>query len=159
MTGTRVRFVDTYVLHAAGDSGAGGLGVLVLRRAQGGRCPGSWETVHGTIEAGETPVQASLRELCEETGFVPARLYNVSRVESFYEHRSDEIALIPVFAAFVSERRPPQLSSEHDQAAWLAPGEATARFSWPRERRALEDIVALFGKGGGGLLDDVLRIC
>lgn len=159
MTGTRVRFVDTYVLHAGGDAGADGIGVLALRRAPGGRCPGSWETVHGTIEVGETPVQASVRELHEETGFAPLRLYNVSRVEAFYEHRSDEIALIPVFAAFVSERRPPRLSNEHDQATWLAPAEAAARFSWPRERRALEDIVSLFGKGGGGLLDDVLRVC
>jgi 8-oxo-dGTP pyrophosphatase MutT (NUDIX family) len=159
VTGTRVCFVDTYVLHAAGDAGQDGFGVLALRRAAGGRCPGSWETVHGTIEAGETPVQASLRELREETGFDPLRLYNVSRVEAFYQHRSDEIALIPVFAAFVSERRSPRLSSEHDQAAWLAPAEAAARFAWPRERRALEDIVALFVKGGGGLLEDVLRIC
>jgi len=36
-----------------------------------GRNIGSWETVHGTIEPGETPVQASLRELREETGLVP----------------------------------------------------------------------------------------
>lgn len=152
----RVCFVDTYVLHAAGEAG---LGVLALRRAHGGRCPGSWETVHGTIEAGETPVQASLRELREETGFDPVHLYNVSRVEAFYQHQSDEIALIPVFAAFVSERLPPRLSSEHDQAVWLTPPEAAARFAWPRERRALEDIVALFGTGRGGLLEDVLRIC
>lgn len=157
MTGARVRFVDTYVLHKDGD--AGELSILALRRASGGRCPGSWETVHGTIEPGETPVQASIRELGEETGFTPLRFYNVSRVEAFYEHRSDEVVLIPVFAAFVSERRAPRLSREHDQAEWLTSVDAAARFAWPRERRSLEDIISLFGKGGGGLLEDVLRIC
>ncbi len=164
MTSLRVAFVDTYVLRDMRP--AGGLEVLALRRGRGGRCPGSWETVHGTIEVGETPVQASLREMREETGLRPARLYNVSRVEAFYQHRSDEVALIPVFAAFVDAGDEPRLSSEHDQAAWLAPNDAVLRFSWPRERRALEDIISLFGKGGGGdpgarggLLEDVLRIC
>ncbi|OLC06195.1 MAG: hypothetical protein AUH42_06130 [Gemmatimonadetes bacterium 13_1_40CM_70_11] len=126
MTSVRVAFVDTYVLRDAGA--AGELEVLVLRRGRGGRCPGSWETVHGTIEAGELPVQASLRELREETGFTPLRLYNVSRLEAFYQHRSDEVALIPVFAAFVGARAEPRLSSEHDEAAWLAPRRRGHRF-------------------------------
>ena len=94
MTGVRVCFVDTYVLRGAGER----LEVLVLRRAPNARRPGSWETVHGTIEPNETPVQASLRELHEETGFVPLRLYNVSRTEAFYQHASDEVALIPPVA-------------------------------------------------------------
>ncbi|MDP3909248.1 MAG: NUDIX domain-containing protein [Gemmatimonadales bacterium] len=134
------------------------LEVLVLRRGTRGRCPGSWETVHGTIEPGETPVQASLRELREETGLVPERLYNASRTEAFYRHRTDDVALIPVFAAFVARGAAVTLSAEHDRAEWLAPDAAAQRFAWPRERRALEDILSIVGGGEGGLLDDVLRV-
>ena len=77
------------------------LETVVLRRNIGARCAGAWEAVHGKIEPGERPVAAALRELGEETGLTPVRFYNLSRVESFYLHRTDEIALIPVFAALV----------------------------------------------------------
>ncbi|HXI34762.1 MAG TPA: NUDIX domain-containing protein [Gemmatimonadales bacterium] len=158
MTGTAVRFVDVYVLRDAPADPV----ILVLRRANGGRSPGTWEAVHGAIEAGETAVQAALRELREETGLAPERLYNASRVEAFYRHAQDEIALIPVFVAFVARDAVVRVSAEHDAFEWLAPDAALARVTWPRMRRALEDTVALFGKGGGnrgGLLDDVLRVC
>ena len=78
---------------------------LALRRAAGGRCTGAWEVVHGSIEEDETPLDAALRELGEETGLAPERLYNLSRVETFYRHRVDEVAFIPVFAAFVQDAR------------------------------------------------------
>jgi hypothetical protein len=38
-----------------------------------------------------------------ETGFAPASLYNLSRVESFYRHAADEVGFIPVFAAFIAD--------------------------------------------------------
>lgn len=155
MTEARVLFVDLYALRESPR----GLEVLVLRRGPNGRSPGAWETVHGTIERGETPVEAAVRELREETGFEPLRLYNASRVEAFYRHAPDEVALIPVFAAFVRPATEPRLSAEHDRAEWLVPVAAVGRFAWPRERRALDDILSILGGGDAGLLDDVLRVC
>jgi 8-oxo-dGTP pyrophosphatase MutT (NUDIX family) len=155
VTEAHVLFVDLYALRQAPH----GLEVLVLRRGPNGRSPGAWETVHGTIERGETPVEAAVRELREETGFEPLRLYNASRVEAFYRHAADQVALIPVFAAFVRPAAEPRLSAEHDRAEWLAPAAAVGRFAWPRERRALDDILSILGGGDAGLLDDVLRVC
>jgi 8-oxo-dGTP pyrophosphatase MutT (NUDIX family) len=151
----RVSLVDVYVLRGVEDA----LECLVLRRSPAGRCPGSWETVHGHIEGDEPPARAAMRELEEETGLVPLRLYNLSRVECFYQHRRDEVALVPVFAAFVAGDAVVRVSGEHDRAEWLPWREAVARFAWPRERRALVDAVTLLHSGEAGPLEDVLRVC
>ena len=154
MTDTRVLFVDVYVLRA----GAGGWEALVLRRGPHGRSPGAWETVHGHLLEGEAPVDAALRELAEETGLVPDRLYNLSRVETFYLHRRDVVALIPVFCALVGAGAAVRLSAEHVEAAWLDAEAARARFVWPREARALADALRLLGGGDAGAVEDVLRV-
>ena len=83
----------------------------------------------------------------------------MSRVESFYQHRIDEVALVPVFAAFVAPDAPVRLGPEHDDFEWLSFDAAGRRLAWPRERRALEDIVVLLGSGSAGAVDDVLRVC
>ena len=155
MTSIRVSLVDVYVMRRTGAR----LECLVLRRAAGGRCPGSWETVHGHIEPGERPAEAATRELAEETGLTAERLYNLSRVESFYQHRIDEVALVPVFVAIVPEDAEIRLGAEHDRFEWLDADQAKGRFAWPRERRALADLVALLAPGNAGAIDDVLRVC
>lgn len=115
--------------------------------------------VHGHIESAERPAEAATREMLEETGLSPARLYNLSRVESFYQHRIDEVALVPVFAAFVPADAQVRVGPEHDSFEWLHPAEARSRFVWPREQRALDDIVTVLGGGDGGAVEDVLRVC
>lgn len=130
----------------------------MLRRAAGGRSPGSWEGVHGKVDEGEDPVTTAVRELGEETGLVAQRLYNLSRVEMFYRHGSDEVSLVPVFAAIVSPDDDVTLSEEHDAAMWLPLEAARRRASWPRMGRALEDAGRLLAGGDAGAMDSELRI-
>jgi len=150
----RVAYVDVLVLRGADHT----LELLCLRRAPGGRSPGSWEAVHGHIDPGETPVATALREVQEEAGAPPARLYNLSRVETFYRHTSNEMVLIPVFAAFLAPTAVARISSEHDAFEWLPPHEARARMSWPRVRREIDDVMGLLASGDAGLLEDMLRV-
>lgn len=131
--------------------------VLVLRRAKGQRCPGSWETVHGRVQRGETPQQAALRELREETGLTAERLYNVT-THAFYLHEATTVEVAVVFCAFVRSHAGIRLDAEHDRAVWLTRRGASKRFAWPRERECLAIAYSLLSKGHGGAVDDVLRI-
>jgi 8-oxo-dGTP pyrophosphatase MutT (NUDIX family) len=142
------------VLRGAGAS----LELLCLRRSSQGRSAGSWEAVHGHIDPGETPVACALRELREEAGAEPERLYNLSRMESFYRHSTDEVVLIPVFVAVVGVGTEVRVSEEHDVFEWLPPEEAKRRVAWPRIRREIDDAVALLGSGDAGPLEDMLRV-
>lgn len=155
MSGIAVRYIDVYVIRLAGA----GWELLTLRRAAGTRCTGAWEVVHGHLESEERPVAAALRELREETGFEVERLYNLSRVETFYRHTTDEVALIPVFVAIVAGKQEPRLGAEHDAGQWRSLEEARPVLAWPRSARTVEDIARIFAGGVDGPLEDVLRVC
>jgi len=72
VTDVRVGVVDVYVIRFRAKRAR----VLALRRGRRAntRSPGSWETVHGTIEPGERPPDAARREVREETGLDHVRL-------------------------------------------------------------------------------------
>ncbi|HEX3156894.1 MAG TPA: NUDIX domain-containing protein [Gemmatimonadaceae bacterium] len=153
----RAGVVDVLALHRAHDEWQ----VLALQRAQGVRCTGAWEIVHGSMEAGETPEQAAVRELHEETGFAASRLYNVT-VNPFYLHQTHTIQLAVVFAAVVTgdgaAPPTPELGVEHEAWAWLTVPEALERLAWPREHQALRYAVRLLATGDAGPVEDVLRV-
>jgi len=99
----------------------------MCRRGSGTRCPGSWEAVHGRIEPGERPEQAAVRELFEETGLQPARLFNIT-VQPFYMQTAGIVTAAVVFAAFVDEPATVRVAEEHDAFEWLAAADAEQRF-------------------------------
>ena len=145
--------VDVYVVNDAGPSWR----VLALQRSPSGtRCPNAWETVHGTLEDGETPEAGAIRELREETGLAPARLYSVT-VQPYYLFRMRTVQLAVVFCAFVDSDAV-VLGPEHQRHEWLSTEEAASRFVWPRERDALREIEILLASGNAGPVEDVLRV-
>ncbi|HYV97904.1 MAG TPA: NUDIX domain-containing protein [Gemmatimonadaceae bacterium] len=131
--------------------------VLVMQRGGKTRCPGAWEIVHGRIERGETPERAALRELREETGLVPDKLYNVT-VHAFYVHHIRTVELAAVFCAFVRGAPRVTLGDEHVRYEWLSRAQAARRVTWPSERDALARAWALLRRGNAGVADDVLLI-
>ena len=153
MAELRIGTVDVYVIRPYLPEWR----VLVLQRAADTRCPAAWETVHGRLEPGEEPEEAAEREVREETSLRVERLYNVT-VQPFYLHTNHTVQLAIVFAAFVREPASVVLGTEHQRSEWLPVAEALRRFVWPRERRALQDIVAMLGGGDAGAVEDVLRV-
>jgi 8-oxo-dGTP pyrophosphatase MutT (NUDIX family) len=153
MVDIRVGVVDVYVVRPYRAEWL----VLALQRAVGTRCPGSWETVHGRIEPGERPEDAAVREVREESGLDLDRLYSVT-CQPFYLHATGVVQMAVVFAAFVREGLDVELGPEHVRFEWLTMAEASSRFTWPREREALQHIAILLGTGDAGPAEDVLRV-
>lgn len=116
--------------------------VLVLRRAKSTRCPGSWEMVHGRVEPQEELPAAARRELKEETGLVAERLLSVT-MHAFYVVPAKQVQLAAVFAAVVPGDAKVTLGAEHDKHGWVTVSAARRRFTWPHERRHLDDAFAL----------------
>jgi 8-oxo-dGTP pyrophosphatase MutT (NUDIX family) len=149
----QVATVDVYVIRPVANDWR----VLVLRRSTGTRCPGSWEAVHGRIEKGERPEQAAVREVFEETGLRPARLYNIT-VQPFYMQTAGVVTAAVVFAAFVDEPARVRVADEHDAFEWLGVADAERRFVWPRSKAAIREIVSLLESADLGTVEDVLRV-
>ena len=130
--------------------------ILTLRRAEGTRCTGAWEIVHGRIEDGETPAQAAVREVFEETGFAVERLYSIA-VNPFYLHKIDTVQLAFVFAAIVAPAAA-TIGPEHDHSMWRTPSAARKYLAWPREKDAISYALQLLANGDAGTVEDVIRV-
>jgi dATP pyrophosphohydrolase len=144
--------VDVVVLRRAGRSWR----VLTLKRAPGVRSPDAWEIVHGSIEPGEHPVDAAVRELREETGLTPERLYSIT-VNPFYLGRTDTVQLALAFAAVVG-RSAVTLGVEHRAAKWATFASARRRLAWPRTHELLRHVAWILRTGDAGAVEDVLRV-
>lgn len=110
---------------------------LLFRRAGGSIYEGQWRMIGGKVKSGEMFWEAALREMKEETGLTPSKLFTLPSVNQFYEHRTDTIHTIPAFAAQISEQDQIVLNYEHNEFKWFDIDTAINMVVWPEQRRLL----------------------
>lgn len=94
---------------------------LLLKRSPNLRVyPNIWQVVTGTIERGETAVQCAEREIFEETGLKPLKMWTIPYITQFFESKKDMIHSSPVFGITVSKDCNVILSDEHKDYKWLS---------------------------------------
>jgi dATP pyrophosphohydrolase len=116
---------------------------LILKRSSHKIYPGLWQMVTGHIDKGEFAYQTALRELQEETGLKPSRLWVIPNVNSYYSPGDDSVTIIPVFAAEVKNENV-VISDEHTEFKWVNSEKAKSLLAWEGQRRSLDIIKEYF---------------
>jgi len=119
---------------------ADGWKFLMLKRAEKESYPGFWGFLTGGRENNETVPQIAVREMAEETGLRPRKLWATEYVFQFYEPTVDKIWILPVIVAVVPADSKVVLSEENSEFRWLTANDAQKIVFWKNLQKALEDI-------------------
>jgi dATP pyrophosphohydrolase len=132
------RGVASLVLRSRADAHE----VLLLRRATEPFL-GEWFPIEGGLDGDEPPHAAARREILEETGLVPHRLYRDPLSPLLVPSAGYEVHL-HVFVAFVETNAEVTLNEEHSHCEWLSIDEAIARVPLAAQKAALRRVEETF---------------
>ena len=130
-----VRVIDAYVFRHTNN----GPRFLLLKRAKTKMYEHLWQGVAGKIEQGETATDAAIRELKEETGFEPMRMFVADHVSKFYETHGDRINLVPVFGIEVDDDAV-TISKEHCDFKWVSYESASKTLVWKGQKEGISAV-------------------
>ena len=131
-----IRVIDAYVFSYINNN----LKFLLLKRAKTKMYEHLWQGVAGKIEKNEKAWQAAIRELKEETGFTPHKIFVADHISKFYEANFDRINLVPVFGIEVNKQKV-TLSKEHSEYKWVDFKTASKTLVWNGQK---EGILAVY---------------
>ncbi|SMO69309.1 NUDIX domain-containing protein [Fodinibius sediminis] len=117
--------------------------LLVLKRAPHVIYSDQWRMIGGKVRQGEKAYTAGLRELREETGYVPKLFWTLPSVNHFYEASSDCIRHIPVFAAEVDPEESITLNHEHVDHKWISDEQISEHIQWPEQQRLMHLLIRI----------------
>ena len=135
MANIKVRVVDCYVYRQTDK----GLKFLILKRNEKKLYEHLWQGVAGKIEKDEEAWQTAIRELKEETGLDPVKMFVADHVSQFFEKHGDRVNLVPVFGIEVDSKNV-ILSDEHIEYKWVDFKEAFDTLVWNGQKKGIQTV-------------------
>ena len=135
MANIKVRVVDCYVYRQTDK----GLKFLILKRNEKKLYEHLWQGVAGKIEKDEEAWETAIRELKEETGLDPVKMFVADHVSQFYEKHGDRVNLVPVFGIEVDSKNV-ILSDEHIEYKWVDFKEAFDTLVWNGQKKGIHAV-------------------
>jgi len=128
------KLIDVYPYRTKGKN----IEFLILKRSSNKIYANQWRMVGGKVEKEETSWEAALRELDEELSEKPVQFWTVPSVNTFYEHKTDLIHLIPAFAAMIEWHDDRiKLDDEHSGYMWIQVDKIDDYIHWPEQKRLI----------------------
>ena len=98
-----------------------------------------WQPITGGIESGESPEEACLREIKEETGLLLA-CSSLKGLGDFMVKIDENLTIHKNLFLVLTEQKEIQISDEHVGAQWVALDKVSSQLYWPSNQATFEII-------------------
>ena len=99
-----------------------------------------WQPITGGIESGESPEEACLREIKEETGLLLA-CSNLTSLGDFTVKIDENLSIHKNLFLVLTEQKDIQISDEHVGAQWIALEKVSSQLYWPSNQATFDIII------------------
>ena len=99
-----------------------------------------WQPITGGIESGESPEEACLREIKEETGLLLA-CSSLTGLGDFMVKIDENLTIHKTLFLVLTEQKEIQISDEHVGAQWIALEKVSSQLYWPSNQATFDIII------------------